>query len=187
MITKKTAQIAGPIGEIYGRDPLQFVLAYTRKNANRISDLLHRVARRTGVTQWTVDAPGGGTYNADMVPNSDDDNVDLAVKFMLWLTKNPEVVKDEIRRKSFGLPYGIDGDQTQESTGGSNSDSFDFNAAVELAGKGADILGGLLGMSGAREKPPANGETVTVTKAKQPPWLLIALGGVVALFVLKKV
>lgn len=189
MITKKTPQMTGPLAELYGRDPLQFVLKYTRKNANRVSDLLHRVVQRTGVTYWQVPAPGGGSYDADMVPRGDDDNIELAIKLILWMKKNNAVVMDEIRRRSFGLAYGLDGDAAQESTGGSADDEIDWNALLQIGGKavdtGSDILGGLFGLSDAREKP-AKGETVTVTKSAPPPWLLIGLAGVVVFLVVKK-
>lgn len=188
MLSKKDSALpGGSVSLLYGKDPMAALLSYVRKNKPRITDLLHRLSRSTGVTKWTRDAPDGGKYEADMLPREGDSDAAIALKYMLWQLKDSAALLNEVRRRSWGLDYGLEGEQAAPAGGGTSADEIDVNAAIVFAGKAADLIGGLFGINQSEsDSKPGQTTQVNPPPPKPVPWLLILGGSVVVFLVLKK-
>lgn len=98
------AQVSGPLGAKFGRDPVQFTLAVVRRELSLFRRLTARLSERTGITSWTTSGPH--PFRSRMVASTSDNVVEVATILVLWCIKAPQLTLDESGRMAFNLPVG---------------------------------------------------------------------------------
>lgn len=100
-------QISGPMGEVFGRDPVAYCLNMAKAFPSGLRELVNRCSKRTGITSWTTQVPGASeAKRLRMTAQSGDSPNRIALGLVAWAILRPGVMADEARRQATGLPVG---------------------------------------------------------------------------------
>lgn len=147
-------QVTGPLGEHFGRDPMQFTLNMTKHFDKFIRQLVNRVSERTGTAE--IEAPitsgKGGTARIKTRVGRNEKTPHLALVMALQAKHHPAALIEEAGRIQQGLPVkrGLDGDYVWYPSMSMNGARgfFGFDEAIAFAGAIAIIVG-LIGIAPA--------------------------------------
>jgi len=106
-------RVTGPLGAMYGSDPHEFALAAGKALHRPLRDLTHRLAARTGWSDWTVSIPrtdkrltvGLRAERGELPPAT-------TLRCVLWGLRTPAITAEEAIRMALGMPRGLDNDPT---------------------------------------------------------------------------
>jgi hypothetical protein len=98
--------VSGPMGELFGRDPQQFVINLVKSEHAKMVVLTKRMAERTGFKVWTTGKVAGKRFSSKMVSSRSDAPVQTALILCLWAVRYPGILKEEAARMAAGMPVG---------------------------------------------------------------------------------
>lgn len=196
-------KVVGPVADMFGSDPLAFVMNVAKQTSKASGELLRRVAKRTGKLSYTFPTLQGDRKVAASPPTNAS-VAQIALTLALCALDAPATMQEEAGRMANGLPVkprGLSGYTVFPlSLQGSPRGIFGIDDAIVLgiitpilAAIAAAILPGLIAAAsgvitaltgGNKETPEAAAAAAAQQKAAETQHTLITVGVVVGVLVL---